>query len=247
MRKIAKAWLARHYPNWAADTAMRYLPVARFLGRHVRGGERVLEVGGGDYGLSPYWPGAFVLTDLRLFRKPEGRLKVEASTLKLPFADESFDWVISIDMLEHIPPVSRGSAIRELCRVARHRVVLGFPAGDAAARLDRALHERFARSRAAPAVFLAEHVENTLPNPEESEKSLRAELGGGNGTVDVRRQPNGPIWLTRWLLEMQFRSGFPWSALNYGVFVILSPLFSLLRPRRAYRTLIFAERRTSLD
>ncbi len=79
MRQIARAWLSRHFPNWAADTAMRYLPVARFLRRRVREGER----------------------------------------------------------------------------------------------------------------------------------------------------------------------GFPWSALNYGVFVILSPLFSLLRPRRAYRTLIFAERRSS--
>ena len=85
MTKIAKVWLARHYPHWAADTAMRYLPVARFLGRHVRGGERVLEVGGGDYGLSPYWSGAFVLTDLKLFRRPEGLPKVEASTLGLPF------------------------------------------------------------------------------------------------------------------------------------------------------------------
>ena len=109
MTKIAKVWLARHYPHWAADTAMRYLPVARFLGRHLRGGERVLEVGGGDYGLSPYWPGAFVLTDLRLFRKPEGLPKVEASTLGLPFPDGSFDWVVSIDMLEHVPPALRGS------------------------------------------------------------------------------------------------------------------------------------------
>ena len=247
MTKIAKVWLARHYPHWAADTAMRYLPVARFLGRHLRGGERVLEVGGGDYGLSPYWPGAFVLTDLRLFRKPERLPKVEASTLGLPFPDGSFDWVVSIDMLEHVPPALRGSAIRELCRVARRRVVLGFPAGEAAARLDRALHERFALCRTAPAAFLAEHVAHSLPDPEESEKSLRAALGGGNGAVDVRRQTNGPIWLTRWLLEVQFKSGFLWSALNYGVFVVLSPLFSLLRPRRAYRTLIFAERRTSLD
>lgn len=247
MKKIAKTWLARQYPNWAADTAMRYLPVARFLARHVRREERVLEVGGGDYGLSPYWPGAFVLTDLSLFRRPEGRLKVEASTLELPFTDESFDWVISIDMLEHILPAMRESAIQELCRVARRRVVIGFPAGAAAARLDRALHERFATCRAAPASFLAEHVENTLPDPEESERSLRAALSGGNGTVDVRRQTNGPIWLTRWLLEVQFRSGLLWSALNYGVFVILSPLFSLLRPRSAYRTLIFAERRPALD
>ena len=247
MRTIAKAWLARHFPNWAADTAMRYLPVARFLRRRVRAGERVLEVGGGDYGLAPYWTGPFVLTDLRLFRRPEGRPKVEASTLQLPFADRCFDWVISIDMLEHIPPASRTSAIRELCRVARRCVVLGFPAGAAAARLDRALHERHASCRTAPAAFLAEHVANTLPDPQESENVLRGALARGNGNVAMDRRPNGPLWLTRWLLEVQFRDGFPWSVLNYGVFVILSPLFSLLRPRRAYRALLFAERSSSLE
>jgi SAM-dependent methyltransferase len=247
MRQTAKAWLARRFPNWAADTAMRYLPVARFLRSRVREGQCVLEVGGGDYGLAPYWPGTFVLTDLRLFRKPEGPPKVEASVLQLPFADESFDWVISIDMLEHIPPASRAFAIRELGRVARRCVVLGFPAGEAAARLDRALHERHASCRTAPAAFLAEHLENTLPDPQESEKALRGALARGNGNVQIDRRPNGPLWLTRWLLEVQFRGGFPWSVLNYGVFVVLSPLFSLLRPRRAYRTLIFAERRSSLD
>lgn len=85
------------------------------------------------------------------------------------------------------------------------------------------------------------------PGPQESEKALRGALARGNGTRAMDRRPNGPLWLTRWLLEVQFRGGFPWSALNYGVFVILSPLFYLLRPRRAYRTLIFAERRSSLD
>lgn len=245
MRRIARAWLTRHFRNWAADTAMRYLPVARFLRRRVRDGERLLEVGGGDYGLAPYWPGRFVLTDLRLFRKPEGTPKVEASTLQLPFARESFDWVISIDMLEHVPPASRAAAIRELCRVARRCVVIGFPVGKGAARLDRALHDRYASRNTAPGAFLAEHLANTLPDAQESERVLREELARGNTSVAMERLPNGPLWLTRWLLEVQFRNGFPWSALNYGVFVILSPLFSLLRPRRAYRTLIFAERRSS--
>jgi ubiquinone/menaquinone biosynthesis C-methylase UbiE len=44
----------------------------------------------------------------------------------LPFADRSFDAVVCLRVLMHTPEWRQ--ALRELCRVARHRVVLDYPA-----------------------------------------------------------------------------------------------------------------------
>ncbi|MBU1349107.1 class I SAM-dependent methyltransferase [Patescibacteria group bacterium] len=44
---------------------------------------------------------------------------------RLPFADRSFDTVVSSHVLEHLPDFDAG--FRELCRVARRRVVVALP------------------------------------------------------------------------------------------------------------------------
>src|SRR3712207_2715835 len=43
---------------------------------------------------------------------------VRASGLALPFRDDSFDLVLSLDSLEHVPPAGRARYLSELMRVA---------------------------------------------------------------------------------------------------------------------------------
>lgn len=49
----------------------------------------------------------------------------QGSVLALPFEDRSFDTVICCEVLEHVPETEQ--ALRELCRVARHHLVLSVP------------------------------------------------------------------------------------------------------------------------
>lgn len=59
-------------------------------------------------------------------RAQEARLSaVCAEALLLPFSDQSFDVVVSLNTLEHVPDVAQ--AYEELCRVARSVVVIGMP------------------------------------------------------------------------------------------------------------------------
>jgi len=44
---------------------------------------------------------------------------------RLPFADDSFDVVVSLDALEHTP--SPLAAVKEMCRVARSKIVVATP------------------------------------------------------------------------------------------------------------------------
>ena len=82
---------------------------------------RVLDLGGGPGSLQAFLPQARVSsTDLVL---PSGWHEqapdlVLADGAALPFADDSFDVVVSLDTLEHVRPPSRTAFLREVCRVA---------------------------------------------------------------------------------------------------------------------------------
>ena len=54
---------------------------------------------------------------------------LQAGMESLPFADDSFDLVVSVSVLEHIPPALLPACLREVRRVARPGadIVLGFP------------------------------------------------------------------------------------------------------------------------
>ncbi|MGK2956670.1 MAG: class I SAM-dependent methyltransferase [Solirubrobacterales bacterium] len=57
-------------------------------------------------------------------RFPSGDFQV-ADILSLPFADDSFDLVFCLEVLEHIP--EPGTALTELARVGRRDIVLSVP------------------------------------------------------------------------------------------------------------------------
>jgi len=52
---------------------------------------------------------------------------VPGNGLSLPFADRAFELVVSLDVLEHIPPEDRPRFLRELDRVASRWIILGAP------------------------------------------------------------------------------------------------------------------------
>jgi hypothetical protein len=48
----------------------------------------------------------------------------------MPFADDSFDTVTALHMLEHLDPSSADQALREICRVVKRRVIVAVPLED---------------------------------------------------------------------------------------------------------------------
>jgi SAM-dependent methyltransferase len=145
--------------NWS----LRYLPLVDLLDRCDA--TTVLDVGSGVHGLSTYRPGTVVQTDLRFdagTTLPPGRgtaVYVAANAERLAFADESFDFVVSLDLIEHLPVAARPSALIELCRVARRGVIVGFPSGPAAQRTDRCLARTLAALRRKEPDWLTEHLD----------------------------------------------------------------------------------------
>lgn len=130
---------------------------------------RVLDVGGRAGLLNAFTHAPVTVTNLS-----EG--DVISNALHLPFADESFDVVTSIDVLEHIPCSNRPQFIKELLRVAKLQVVLCAPYGSPEHILcEKDVLEELTR-KGLMDDMLAEHVEYGLPALEEILKYLSDHL-----------------------------------------------------------------------
>lgn len=134
------------------------------LKQHLNATDSVLEIGSGPVGLAKFYHSAFVGCDVAFPYKPRHpMLPVVASAAKLPFGARSFDAVVASDVLEHIPPAHRMSAITEALRVARKLIIFGFPSGSAAFDCDRDLANLYERNRLDRPVWLDEHIAYGFP------------------------------------------------------------------------------------
>ena len=100
-----------------------------------RSGARVIGVDASDEMLS--------VAQARLGRAGLSAGFARADALALPMADRSVDAVVCLRLLMHVVDWRR--CIAELCRVARHRVVLDFPSARSFAALEAASRRRKAR------------------------------------------------------------------------------------------------------
>lgn len=152
---------------------------------------RVLEVGANRQRLlGQFLPQAtFLYTDLHA----EGDEKdfVVADATALPFPEQGFDAVVSLDVLEHIPAPLRAKAAAEMARVASRAVIVGFPPDqpwvrDAEVDANGRWHELFGEDY----VWLQEHKEF---GPVDTAEIVAAFEGAGM-TVLRFGQGNATLW-----------------------------------------------------
>lgn len=94
----------------------------------------------------------------------DGTGSVLGSGIALPFADNTFDAVVSIDTLEHIPPHSRLPFLRECLRVTRHYVIAAAPFGTPEhMAFEQGINELHTAVYGYPHLYLNEHIQNGLP------------------------------------------------------------------------------------
>jgi SAM-dependent methyltransferase len=130
--------------------------------------ESVLDVGCGALGLSSAAPkAAFVGID-GTFPEPIAQRMVgfRNEPGPLPFQDGSFDTVICLDVLEHLPPHSHAGFVEELARVSARRVLLACPSVESVWIEDLIREAYGVRGIPIPA-WLSEHDEHGLPSVEE--------------------------------------------------------------------------------
>jgi SAM-dependent methyltransferase len=176
------------------DQYQRYEVTSALLaGFKVASGSLVLEVGGGPGPLESFLP------DYELFVSdvsgaPHERFLL-ADGSKLPFADDTFAVVVTLDVLEHVPPGIRAPFLSELLRVSRDLVVLSAPFAHPDLELAEEALNEFIRARfQGDFPTLDEHADNGLP-----ELNATVEALGATGAT-LATLPSG--YLPHWLVGM---------------------------------------------
>ncbi len=187
----------------------------------VRKDTQLLEVGAGAVSIGAYLGCGSTAVDTT-FDSAAGKHtnRVQASVDCLPFPDKSWDIVVSIDMLEHIPPECRDRALREMIRVTRNLLVIAAPVGEAAFQHDIELHDYYISKHGRPHRYTLEHVEFGLPTLAETSTSLgvAAENTGRKLHLDVR--PHLNIGFRTCYMKLALHS----SILARAMYVALFPL-----------------------
>jgi SAM-dependent methyltransferase len=129
------------------DVAQRHMVVVSEIERMTTGGKlSILNVGSGPEGLGTYIrreTSDVVFLDIRflslLAAKTTGQKAVLGSGLSLPFADDAFDVVVSLHVLEHIPASEKELFVREVKRGSNKYVIILTPCGEHAEQLAKRL------------------------------------------------------------------------------------------------------------
>ena len=234
-------WIARQYLAWnrslLLDPWLRYSAAIRIIRTAFRGSQpSILDVGSGNAGAAYFLRSRVVGIDCQFSGEELSKLRaplhpVKASAASLPFRDKSFDVVVSMDLIEHLPTSIRSSAIGEMIRVTRCLVIVGFPFGPRTQKFDE-LALKVERRRGIPPDWREEHVSRGIPGDEIHREIL--DRASRRNATEISWFPHEGLTGLRLRWKLQFlvpRSSRVYGLINYPLYRI----HSRGRPRVAYR------------
>lgn len=137
----------------------------------------ILEVGAGAIGLQTFlhnFHGIIISSDVSRDALRVGRVKeaVVCDACYLPFRRASFDVIVSVDVLEHIPKPKRSKCFDEFARVCLKRLIIHFPAVSTdrnfdAKKYDQMFQSFYLRLFSTEDSATMEHIKNEHPLVEE--------------------------------------------------------------------------------
>lgn len=165
---FAKNLFNKYFWKQHPEAALRYLPVVKEIKKNKLEDSRILEIGSGSLGITPYFKKKIDGYDINFSGPSSPYLnKIKGSADKLPFRKNYYDVVISVDVLEHLANSKRELAIYEILRVAKKLAIIVVPIGQLSEQQDRKLDEYWRKIFGNKNQFLREHTTNGLPRVED--------------------------------------------------------------------------------
>ncbi len=164
-----------------ASYITRYVITAELIKRIISGKKyeplKILDIGGYNGALVDLLPEAQItVVDIQEDSNLKNYLKVTES--KLPFKDNTFDFVISCDTLEHVKPGERDIFINEVIRVASEYIIIAAPFKSEASESEEAISNAFYQGMTGFGyTWLEEHRDYILPSKQWLERLIRKHKG----------------------------------------------------------------------
>lgn len=162
------------YKYCSLDQIVKYYPVVKYLRKYKLQNKKILEIGCGDFGITQFYPIRITGVDIK-FSNPNLKLitPIQSSVTLLPFMDQSFDVVICMDLIEHISSQERVAAIKEMVRVVKKVLVIGFPCGKISEKYERKFNYVYKKKLGSDHPWIKEHFSFGLPQEGEILEIIR--------------------------------------------------------------------------
>ncbi len=229
-----------HQYSW--DTRCRNADVLRVLKAKLVDRTTVLDAGCGENGIANFTSAMrFTGVDINIpsFRRP-GFKFVKGSILDLPFSDNTFSFATSVDVLEHLSPKMRKRAIHELIRVAQKGIVLAFPCGTNARRIDENFRVALEESNRPIPSWLDEHMKYDYPLIESVMEYIKSSDGIAGAPIHSTVIGSEQIRVTEALRKIAVKSSRLYVVVNLLAGVLL-PLFPRPLQNKSYRSILLVE------
>ena len=155
---------------------LRYAPIVKELKNICKNNKKnnkslkVLEIGSGSIGITRFYDGKVVGVDIEPEPYGNPRLKfIKSSATHLPFKDNSFDAVVSVDTLEHLARKEQIKMVLEAYRVAKKHILFTYPVGFTK------YHEKMVKAWKKSHLInsLKEHTYGGAPKGDEIQRALK--------------------------------------------------------------------------
>ena len=235
LRKLLEPYAQWNWA-WTADAAVRYNTVIEEISRHAGLDDplKICDVGCGSRGgITAYLTKPAVGVDLTfvpaVIRRFPLCTPVAASAGELPFTSGTFDIVVCLDVLEHVPANGRQQLLTEMFRIARPDglVLVGAPCGQDVREAEVQANALFRARTGRDHPWLVEHLQNDPLDFEHLQTQITQIAKTYMEHCDVVALPN--MSLTQW----KYLRRMLWSqpiAIHFQR-LLLQPWFAWLKKR----------------
>lgn len=197
IRSFFNKYFYRQHP----EAALRYLPVVSEIKKAKLENVRILEIGSGSLGITPYLNKQIEGIDIDFSGPQTDQLvKINGSAINLQFRKNSYDVTISVDVIEHIPAGLREKAIFDMLKITKKMALIVVPIGEDAENQDKELHLHWKKIFSDKNQFLEEHVQNGLPKTDEILVYIDRSLRRLGKSAKTRSYPNLNLRIRKFLM-----------------------------------------------
>lgn len=232
--------MIRYLSRWHSKVALRYLPIVEKIRELKLENSNILEIGSGSLGITPYLGKRITGVDFN-FTGPQTDLltKVKSSANKIPFKDRSFNVVLMVDIIEHLPQNSRKNALNEAFRIAKKLLVIAVPEGNLSIMEDELLSDYYRKTYQKDFSFFREHQKYKLPAEDYVSDTIKELSVKYKRKLQIRKISNVNMRLHQFLMKGWMTKNPLIDIFFRKILIMLIPIFRKMNTEPTYRKIYF--------